>query len=313
VVRFFVRPDIGFLTIGGPDQLAFIQRQSTNDLRLLSAGRSLLTVLTTPAARIIDVLTLFLTASSEPGGVEGSLGVLTLPGHGPATAAYLRSRIFFMDQVSLTDASAEYALIELLGPAAADDLQKAGLALPASDTGLADIDGAPARFIRRAGGWRLLLPAPAVSAAMAFLAAAGAEPLAGASYTVWRVEAGLPEGGFELVDEYTPLETGLAEAVSADKGCYTGQEVLARQLTYDKVTRRLVGLRLLLPAQPGEKVYPLESDAPVGVITSAVESPRFGAIALAVLKRPHHQPGTAVRIGAPPDERTGLVTSLPFH
>ena len=91
---YYLQPAPGFLTISCPDQLAFIQRQSTNDLRLLAAGRTLETVLTTPAARIIDVLTLFLPAEQEPGGAEAGLGTLTLPGRGPSTAAYLRSRIF---------------------------------------------------------------------------------------------------------------------------------------------------------------------------------------------------------------------------
>ena len=218
-----------------------------------------------------------------------------------------------MDKVTLEDTSADYALIELLGPTAAAVMQNAGLVLPASDTSLETFAGVPARLLRRTGGWRLLLPASAATAATHLLGAAGAQALTPESYNIWRVEAGLPEAGFEWVDEYTPLETGLVRAVSDSKGCYTGQEVIARQITYDKVTRQLAGLQLSAPAQLGERVYPLDGEAPAGVITSTAQSPRFGPIALAVLKRPHHLPGTAVSLGAPSNERRGHVTGLPFR
>jgi folate-binding protein YgfZ len=101
-----------------------------------------------------------------------------------------------------------------------------------------------------------------------------------------RVEAGLPAAGAELSEDYTPLEAGLAAAISSTKGCYTGQEVLARQITYDKVTQHLCGLRLTRRAQPGGRVWAPDG-SPVGRVTSAATSPRFGEIALAVVKRPH--------------------------
>jgi tRNA-modifying protein YgfZ len=131
--------------------------------------------------------------------------------------------------------------------------------------------------------------------------------LSDAEYEILRLEAGLPAAGHELTEEYTPLETGLEQLVSTSKGCYTGQEVLARQVNYDKVTRHLAGLRLKAEVPAGSSVT--SEGKPAGIITSIAISPRLGPIALAVLRRPYHEPGTAVSVG----EIKGTVEALPFN
>jgi folate-binding Fe-S cluster repair protein YgfZ len=105
---FYMQPLSGYLRISGEDRHAFLQRQTTNDINRLLPDQVLETILTSPAARIIDVLALFDEADS--------IGGVTLPGLGQETKDYLRSRIFFLDKVSIEDASEEYTLIELLGP-----------------------------------------------------------------------------------------------------------------------------------------------------------------------------------------------------
>ena len=126
-----------------------------------------------------------------------------------------------------------------------------------------------------------------------------------------RVEAGKSGAQHELTGEYTPLETGLESTISTTKGCYTGQEVIARQITYDKITQRLTGLRLQQPAQPGERVW--AQDKPVGAVTSAALSPRFGAIALGVLRKPHFEPGSDLAVGSDAGSALpALSVTLPF-
>jgi folate-binding protein YgfZ len=128
------------------------------------------------------------------------------------------------------------------------------------------------------------------------------------AYEVRRVELGLPGPARELTEDYTPLETNLDAAISDSKGCYTGQEIIARQVTYDKITKRMAGLKLQAPVAAGAAVHVEGRGA--GEVTSAVHSPNCGAIALAILKRPHHAPGTAVTVG---EEGTrGVVVALPF-
>ena len=98
----------GLLKITGEDRLEFFQRQTSNDVGLLKSGKALLTVLTSPTARILDVLYLYQDAES--------IYALTLPRQAAETANFLKSRIFFMDQVTVEDESESTAQIDLLGP-----------------------------------------------------------------------------------------------------------------------------------------------------------------------------------------------------
>jgi folate-binding protein YgfZ len=305
---FYPQATAGYLRIGGPDRQPFLQRQSTNDLGLLSPQRSVTTILTSATARILDVLTLI----AEP----EAIGAITLPGLTAATTRFLRSRIFFMDNVTLEDASGEFAQIDLIGPKAAQMLLQLGVEhVPSqSDLVLGDISGMRVQVLSQQGlGYRLLVAAEQTEKITTAIAESGAARLAPEHYAVIRVEAGLPAAGHELTEDYTPLETGLAWAISKDKGCYTGQEVIARQITYDKITRQLVGLKTEGKAETGGRVWTLEDNKSAGNITSAAFSPRFGHIALAVIKRPYHEPGTKVLIGELDAAIQATVASLPFE
>lgn len=304
---WFCPPEPGFLRLSGEDRLDFLQRQSTNDLRRLRPDRAVVTVLTSPTARILDVLTVF--------DLGDALGVLTLPGHGSRTARELRGKIFFMDRVTVADNSRDFAQIDLEGPQAGALLQRLGLnAAPAADgVGVFIAAGFETRAIGHQGlrgvGFRLLVPAEGREAVTAALAAAGAVSLSVAVYDILRVEAGLP-GPVELTEEYNPLEANLDAYVAENKGCYTGQEVIARQITYDKVTRRLVGLRPEAPVPVEAEV--LAEGRTVGQVTSAVLSPRLGPLALAYVKRPFNQPDTRLIVRHDGQDIPAVVAVLPF-
>ena len=311
MMSYYPIPSGGYLRIGGEDRVTFLQRQTTNDLGLVQPGRAGLTVLTTPTARILDVL--YVLPEAE------ALGVITLPGRGDSTRRYLQGRVFFMDKVTVADASVELAQIDLWGPEAPIILERLGIdpQLQPDRVAAGVFEGTSVQALVLEPtfglGARLLLPAVGLAAIQAFFAQSGAAQLSDEEYSVMRVEAGLPAAGAELTEDYTPLETGLAAAISSTKGCYTGQEVVARQLTYDKVTQHLCGLRLEDHAQPGERLWAADG-SPAGKITSAVASPRFGEIALAVVKRPHHQPGETLRVGETLETAVrGQVVALPFH
>jgi aminomethyltransferase len=160
--------------------------------------------------------------------------------------------------------------------------------------------------------WRLLASAAARPTLIAALGRGGALPLSHNAYEMVRIERGVPAPGAELTEAYTPLEVGFSAAVSTTKGCYTGQEVIARQLVQDKVTHQMVGLRTSRLATVGEKV--LHRGKSVGEITSATETPALGPIALAMVRKPYHEPGTAVRLGQDDDTAiTAVVTPIPFN
>ncbi len=302
-------PEAGFLRIAGPDRIDFIQRQTTNDARTLASDRALLTVLTSATARLLDVWRLVPD--------EDTVGVITLPGRGAATAAYLQRRIFFMDKVTVTDASAEIAQIEVFGPESAALLGGFGLeTLPeAGAVTEMEAEGAAVRVIGQHGaigrGSLLLVESGAADRVLACLFATGGALVGPAIHEMLRVEAGLPGPVGELIEDYTPLEMNLDAAISATKGCYTGQEVIARQITHDKVTRRLAGLRLEGPVRAGAAVQ--VGGRGIGVVTSAVKSPHLGVIALAVLRRPHDVAGVAISV-VPEDGDSvpGVTVALPF-
>ena len=157
---FFIQSSAGYLRVSGPDQSAFLQRQTTNDMGLLQAGRALLNVLTSSTARILDVFSL-LQSIDEDG--EGVIDAITLAGRGAETAGFLKSRIFFMDKVAVRDMSAEIVQIDLIGPQAGILLQQVGAAqLPTRDAFIeTEIQSAPVRVLLPDSsfglGYRLLI------------------------------------------------------------------------------------------------------------------------------------------------------------
>jgi folate-binding protein YgfZ len=269
---YALRDDYGFFELKGSDRLDFIQRQSTNDLNQLNDSQAVTTVLTSATARILDVLTIIPQAESYL--------VLSLPGR--STQSYLKSRIFFMDKVTLTDRSDAYTLIDLIGPQAAAHLAEVGFTPPTGDHTFTPGQGGYALSMSGYGGttYRLVVPAEGQQALITALQQVGAAPLDAPTRDALRVESGQP--GPELSEDYTPLEVGLGAYISDTKGCYTGQEIIARQVTYDKVAKLLVRLTAEGPAEVGQTVY--AGDSKMGEITSVAQLPGGGWLGLAVVR-----------------------------
>ncbi len=309
---FYEQKPSGYLRLSGPDPIDFVQRQSTNDIRRLSPEEAVLTVLTSPTARILDVFYVL----QEPVASGSGIALLSMTGRAAEMYRYLKNHIFFMDKVSIDDLSAEYAQLSIGGQKADQALRQLGVDRQIEANRIIDlvIRGASCRLLRQDDHigleYRLILPSAGCDAVEAALQEAGIQPISADAYEILRVEKGLPAGGSELTGEYTPLETNLESAVSGTKGCYTGQEVIARQVTYDKVVRGLAGLRLEKGVQPGDRVF--AQGKPAGVVTSAVRSPRLGVIALAVLRRPYHEAGASITVISGGEEIPGQVVELPF-
>jgi folate-binding protein YgfZ len=137
------------------------------------------------------------------------------------------------------------------------------------------------------------------------------EPLDDAAFEERRIEAGTPRYGVDMGEDRLPIEAGISDAVSFTKGCYLGQEVIARATNLGHINRRLVGLVLDgdAPAAPGAKLSsPTRAEA--GWVTSSVHSRRLGRpIALGYVHRTLWDPGTQLQLA---DGRTATVTALPF-
>jgi len=318
----------GRVFMRGKDRVALLQRLSTNDIAQLRPGQGARTVLTTPIGRIIDVLTVHV--------LEEALLIVSSPGQGGLVWAHLKKNIFFNDQVSLEAAGRSHSQLALYGPAAAALLEQvSGAALSElrpQHTATIDLVGVPVLVARREpiGGasFTLYLPSEHLGAVRDALVASGALPLDADTLDVLRVERGYGAFGRELSQEYIPLETGLLDAVSFTKGCYVGQEIIARMESRGRLAKVLRGLKLTTNDE-GRKTNDAESDplvfglssfvAPIklevdgkeaGDLTSVVVSPRFGPIGLAYVRSAHAAPGGSVGItGA---NVRGAVVELPF-
>ena len=255
------------LRLDGPDTLRFLHGQSSQDLVLAEPGAWRSTCCISPTARLKALAEVLVDG-------EGAWLVITA-GDAAVVRTALDRVLFPADDVRLGDLE-EALWLEPLGPEQA-------LAAPASPT-WEPLDGVK--------GWRLgpalLLPSGApVPAELADL-----EPLTDGEVQMRRIALGLPAAAGEINDETNPFELGLADRVSLGKGCYVGQETLARLATYDGVKQQL--RRWFWPAATGRQdAHPvsggiLRDDAGqrAGVVTSALALPGGeGWIGLALVRR----------------------------
>jgi folate-binding protein YgfZ len=129
-----------------------------------------------------------------------------------------------------------------------------------------------------------------------------------------RIEAGIPRFGIDMDETKVVTETNLDDAVSFTKGCYIGQEIIARIKYRGHVAKKLTGVHLdLKPAiESGAKIFSAD-EKEIGSITSATISPRLKqTIALAYVKYDYLEPGTKVKVVSGVDEYSGIITELPF-
>ena len=172
----------------------------------------------------------------------------------------------------------------------------------------------------RVAGFDLFVPTNSLGAVadklIAAVKAAGGRACGWQALETARIEAGIPRFGADMDETNIPLEAGLDNrAISFTKGCYIGQEVIARIRTYGQVAKALRGLRLAndletLPAK-GDKLF--HAGKEVGYITSAVASPTFKAnIALGYVRREHNQIGTELTLRLADGESHVKIVALPF-
>ena len=301
------RPNGGLLSLADADRVDFLQRMTTNDVKALKgtgdAGNSCVTVLTSPTAKIIQVFTVLARADD----------LLLLPALGAteALARYLRGQIFFMDKVKVSDLTPQFARLRLVGPQALTAVAATGLDMQGAGEGEwrgRDDLLVVAQRQYDLPGFEIVVAQARQEEIATRLAAVGAVVLEGDdTYQARRIELGRPLPGAELAGEYSPLEAGLGWACAENKGCYTGQEIIARQITYDKVTRALVGIAGDAPLSPGATLT--AGGREVGTVTSTAYSPLLGSpIALAIVKRPNDVPGTELQA----EGNSVRVTALPF-
>jgi len=264
-------PDPGLIELAGKDRMDLLHRMSTADLLELAPFHIRQTVFTDPLGRTIDVV-LVLTRAED-------LLLLSSPGKEAQLRSWLQKHIFFQDKVSIGSVQPGWALWGAYGPKAAQALASLHCPVPSDDQILAFEGGLAWSVAAPVPGFRALIQPGVDLPSWGQIGGGTAESEA---YEVLRVEAGLPEPGREILADSIPLEVGLTSAVNFSKGCYTGQEIIARMESRGKLAKRLAGIHLPQWAQPGGTLF--QAGRSIGRLTSVVESPRFGWIGLAVVK-----------------------------
>ena len=270
---------VGLLQLEGPDSLRFLHGQTSQDLQLARPGQWLGTCCISPTAR--------LRALAEVLVVEGGAWLVISEGDGAAVRQALDRVLFPADDVRLA-ALIEGLWIEPLDAAAARD----AAAIAPTAAGLATAGAAqPWQALEGGQGWRLgnslVLPADAPLPAEL----ADRKPLTAVEAERWRLGQGRPAAPGEINEDCNPFELGLAARVSLSKGCYVGQETLAKLATYDGVKQQL--RRWHAPASasaaavlaPGAVLRGPEAER-AGTITSSLELANDqGWIGLALVRR----------------------------
>ncbi len=315
----------GRLFISGKDSLDLLNRISTNELNGLRPGMGKQAFLATEKGRVVDLCTVFAR--------EDGVLVLTSPGNSEKVRKWIEKFIVSED-VKLQDAANDLVLFLLAGPESATFLRNVAhssyktfldvgkmrrydfirIFLKSGDiflskTNLVMMNGYLIMVKQEAAGdtWQELVGE---------MKKIGGSPAGLQTFDVLRVENGTPLSPTELNEEVNPLTVDILDAVHNNKGCYVGQEVIARLQTYDKVRRRLVGLISASKLPQGAKVFDAKSGvagSEIGVITSSVKSPGLEKeIALGYLAVKEFVPGSkcVVRVGN--RNIDAVLSSLPF-
>jgi folate-binding protein YgfZ len=278
----------GVIAVEGPDRAAFLQGQVTQDVGGLSPGEA------RPAAGLTAKGKL-LYFGRLVGEAERLL--LLLPRESiPAAVAHL-ARYAAFQKASVRDATEEYARAALYGP-------RAGEVIPPGDTVRFPGEGEVAIEI--------LAPAAAGPALERALLESGSVPVSPETAEILRIEAGRPRLGVDAGESNIPDEVRLAAAISTTKGCYVGQEIVARMRTYGRLQRRLVGFRFPGEPVPAGTVFfnPAKEGHELARVTSVAVSPRFGPIGLGLAFREVAEGATLTVLDAP--DRVAMVSALPF-
>jgi tRNA-modifying protein YgfZ len=302
------RSERGKLALSGPDAKTFLAGQVTNDIEALQAGSGCYAAFLTPKGKMLGDLRVLDVA---PAAGENAAEELLLDTERVALQALFdmirRFKIGY--ELELHKRTVQRGLLSLIGPDAARIVALEGLADVEHANARVAIEGIAALAARTDTGVDLICDAADAEALIGALCARGAMAVSEEAAEIVRVERGRPRYGVDMDETTIPQEAGLNErAVSFTKGCYVGQETVARLHYKGKPNRLLRGLRLSEPARPGTELR--LGEKVLGRLSSAVLSPAFGPIGLGLVRR-EAQAGASVSVGD--GEPSATVVDLPFE
>ncbi len=337
------------LILRGPDRKRFLHGMVTNDINGLAPGHGCHAAMLTVKGKMLADMAVHACGqdTSQSPSLSGDKDFLLLEMEGPLRHKIREAlyRYLVMDDVTIEDVTDELGELGVYGQGAAAALHAAigaGVDFPQAPYHHVEVPGGEGGALRvaatvelRLAGYHVFGALSALSALSSRLLAAGARKLGEDEAEVLRVEAGVPRYGLDIDEDRLPVEARLDDAVSFTKGCYLGQEVVARVTARGHINRKLVGLRFPgvdAPPPRGTKLSH-ETRPDAGTVMTAVYSPRHGVIALGYVHRSVWQPGTRLTVsaggegagagetGAPPGQEVketegsgllAIVADLPF-
>jgi tRNA-modifying protein YgfZ len=291
------RSERGKLALTGSEAREFLHGQVSNDIEALEPGQGCYAAFLTPKGKMLGDLRVLhlgdeLFLDTERVSLQALFNMIR---------NYKLGR-----DVELHKRTVERGLLSLLGPGAREAAGAQDLGAAEHDNAAGEVGGVPVRLVATAAGVDLICDAERTDELKAAL---NVPEVSEAAAEVVRVEAGRPRYGLDLDDSVIPQEAGLNErAVSFTKGCYVGQETVARLFYRGKPNRHLRGLRLSEPAATGDALRLGERE--VGRLGSSVVSPVHGPIALAIVRR-EASPGDTLAVGD--SGVTATLVELPFR
>ena len=284
-MKHIIRP-MGLLQISGESRLDLINRMSTNEVSLLKPGQGAATVLTTDIGRIIDRLIIYAD--------ESSAIAMAGENNGDNIGRYLMRFVFFNDDFVIHPITNNFSTIFVYGDDAARNLGEiCGVELALAPHAWIKISINNIELTLHAtdpldsSGFVLIVPKESQDEVISAIQAAGSQEISEEEFDGMRIDALLPRLRHEMTGDYIPLETGLWDDVSFTKGCYTGQEIIARMDSRGKIARKLVQLDVDLqngsPLAVGAAIT--AAGKPAGTITTAVGNRALGYVKSSLLEK----------------------------
>lgn len=304
-VAIYQSPNRGVIELTGEDRLNFLHNQSTNEIKSLKPGQGCQTVFVNSTARTLDLATVYVTADK--------ILLVVSPNRTQFLMEWLDRYLFPMDRVTLKNASEKYAVLTVTGENSQELMQKLGVTLsgdqPFATHEMTEIDDIPVQIAVGTEialpGYLLIVSSDQASSLQKTITQAGAVPISESVWEELTLEQGRPLPDYELTEDYNPLEAGLWQAISLDKGCYIGQETIARLNTYQGVKQRLWGIHLSQTVDPETPIT--VQGKKVGKLTRVQET-EDGVKGLGYIRTKAGGEGLKVQVG----EAQGEVIAVPF-
>lgn len=308
------RSYFGLLQMTGKDHVDLLHRLTTNELRMLQPGQGQINIFTSEKGRIVDRVTLY--------KFEDKMWILPSPETVELIAQWI-DKFIFLEDVKIENLSEEIGMISLFGPQAPDFLTKYLKAekLPEENCSFIQVSvpGSDASAILACTeelnlpGFHLIVQRNDLIDVWEALLKEDVQPMGEAAYEVLRIEAGWPVYQKDYTEANNPHEVNFLPYVSFTKGCYVGQEVVARLDTYEKVQRYLMGLIFDGDRPPNFNDPIFRDNQEVGKITSSAISFKLNKpVAMGFVRAKFIEEDAIVKVKSSGIELTGRLVQLPF-